>query len=361
MNRGKKMPDILDDVSRLRSIDRSRMLPILQHTPEDLQEAIKISQPYSTGTAGHSIPSKVVIVGIGGSSIAGDVISNWLSDDVTVPILVSRGLHLPRFAGKDTLVIATSYSGDTNETLGQFDEARRRGCILHVITSGGRLNKISKECDVPVTLLKSGIPPRTAFPQIIVAVSSILRDHDIIRDLSDIQSAGEDLKKIREKLDFAKDTNQNPAKQMALKLVRKFPVIYSLDRMSGTARRLKNQLNENSKVHSKFDVIPEICHNEVESWPELASDIWRSRFSVILIRDDNEDEKERRIVEGTMAFLRRLEIQDLLEIKGTGSNRLAKLLSAIYMGDYVSFYLAIARGIDPTPINEILRLKKEIW
>lgn len=355
------MPNILDDISRLTSIDRSCMLSILQHTPEDLQEAIKIPQPYSTSAMSRSIPSNVVIVGVGGSSIAGDVVSNWLSDDVTVPIFVDRGLRLPRFAGKDTLVIATSYSGDTNETLGQFDEARRRRCILHVITSGGRLDKISKEYDVPVARLKSGIPPRTAFPQIIVAVSSILQEHGVIRDLSDIQSAGEDLKKIREKLDFTKDTDQNPAKQMALRLVSKFPVIYSLDRMSSAARRLKNQLNENSKVHSKFDVIPEICHNEVESWPELASDLWRSRFSLVFITDDNEDEKETRIVEGTVTFLRRLGIQDLLEIKGTGSNRLGKLLSAIYMGDYVSFYLAIARGIDPTPINEISRLKKEIW
>jgi glucose/mannose-6-phosphate isomerase len=111
----------------------------------------------------------------------------------------------------------------------------------------------------------------------------------------------------------------------------------------------------------KFDSIPEICHNEVESWPELASDTWRSRFSFVFISDDYEDEKETRIVQGTLNFLRGLGIQNISEINGTGSNRLARLLSAIYMGDYVSFYLAIARGIDPTPINEVSTLKKAIW
>ncbi len=184
-------------------------------------------------------------------------------------------------------------------------------------------------------------------------------EHGIIRDFREIESAVDDLKTLRKILDISQDTEANPAKRMALSLLNKFPIVYSLERMSSTARRFKNQLNENSKVYSKFDTIPEICHNEVESWPELASDL--SRPSFIFIRDDEQDQKESRILQGILRHLRSLGTKDILEIVGTGSNRLARLLTAIYMGDYVSVYLAIARGIDPTPIDGISRLKRTIW
>jgi len=352
--------NILDDLSHLTSTDRSNMASILRKMPENLIVAVQSFKSPSTRRVSRGKPLNVIIAGVGGSSIGGDVVSNWLSEDTTVPILVNRGLSLPRFADENTLVIAISYSGETSETLGQFDEARRRHCILHSIASAGRLRTISNENGVPVAALTPGVPPRTAFPQIIAATTCVLQEYGIIDSLEDVYSAGEGLKKVRDELDVSRDTEQNPAKRMALRLVGKFPIIYSLERMNSAARRLKNQLNENSKIPSKFDSIPEICHNEVESWPELVSEPWRSRASFIFIRDDNEDEREIRIVEGTLSFLRDLGVEDLLEIKGGGPNRLAKLLSAIYLGDYVSFYLAIARGIDPTPIVEITKLKKTL-
>ncbi len=355
------MSSVLDDRSRLTDIDRSDMLSILRHVPEDLQEAIKSLSQHRVGTASSTVPEKVMIAGVGGSSIAGDVVSNWLSDQASIPIVVNRGLHLPKFVDEKTLVITTSYSGDTNETLDQFDEARSRGSMLRVVTSGGRLEKVACEHGVHVARIKSGMPPRTAFPQILVAMASILQEYGVIQDLSEIQSAAEYLKRLRQTVDFEEETDNNLAKRMALRLVDKFPIIYSLERMSSVARRFKNQLNENSKVHSKFDTIPEICHNEVESWSDLASDFWRSRCSLIFIRDDDKDEREARIMQETVNFLRRLRIGDLLEIIGTGSNRLSRLLSAIHIGDYVSFYLAIVRGVDPTPIEGISMLKKEIW
>ena len=351
---------MLDDISRVKTIDRSNMRSFLQRTPEDLQEATNIPSTHIVRTTISRMPSKIVIAGVGGSSIGGDVISNWLSDSATVPIVVSRGLHLPGFADEDTLVIVVSYSGDTSETLGQFDEARERQCILYTVTSGGRLSRVSREHNIPIAQLKSGIPPRAAFPQIFGSLISILYKYEIIQDTEVVQSAVDELKRIRLEVDISKDTDQNSAKELALKLVGKFPVIYSLERMSGVARRFKNQLNENGKVYSKFDTIPEICHNEVESWPELKSDLWRSRCSFVFIRDHSQEDNETRIVRGIIDFLRKLGI-DFSEIVGRGTNALARLLSAIYMGDYVSFYLAIAKGVDPTPIDEISRLKKSIW
>lgn len=353
------MSSILDDLSRMRSIDRSHMLSNIQHLPEDLQVTIRSYQSSEAGTKNHAMPEKVIVAGQGGSSIAGDVISDWLLENVPIPIVVNRGLRLPKFADQNTLVIAISYSGETRETLDQFDEARSKRCLVHAVTSGGRLEELSRKHDIPITRVEAGIPPRAAFPRIFGAVSSILLEYGIIRDFGDIESAVDDLKALRQALDISGDTEGNPAKRMALRLVNRFPIIYSLERMRSTARRFKTQLNENSKVHSKFDTIPEICHNEVESWPELASDLWRCSF--IFIRDDNQDEKESRIVQGTLEYLKNLGIKNISEIVGTGSNRLARLLTAIYMGDYVSVYLAIARGIDPTPIDGISKLKRTIW
>jgi glucose/mannose-6-phosphate isomerase len=337
------------------------MLSILRHVPEDLQEAIKSLSQHMIRTSSNTVPERVVIAGVGGSSIAGDVVSNWLLDEAPIPIVVNRGLHLPRFVDEKTLVIAISYSGDTNETLGQFNEARSRGSMLHVVTSGGRLEKVACEYGIDIARVRLGMPPRTAFPQILVAISAILLEYGVIQDLSEVKSAAEYLKKVGQTVDFAEETDNNPAKMMALRLVDKFPIIYSLERMSSVARRFKNQLNENSKVHSKFDTVPEICHNEVESWPDLASGFWRSNCSLIFIGDDGQDEREARIMRETANLLRRFRIGDFLEIVGTGSNRLSRLLSAIYICDYASFYLAIARGVDPTPIERISTLKNEIW
>ena len=354
------MLGILDDKSRLKDVDQSGMLSILQRTPQELQEAIGMFRASSSVTANRKV-TEVVVVGVGGSSIGGDVIANWLSEKAVVPIITSRGTQLPNFADEDTLVITTSYSGDTKETLGQFYEARRRRCIVSSVTSGGMLAEISEKQGISVKRLKSGVPPRTAFPQMLVATMSILQEYGIIQDLEDVQPVSEHLEKLRAELSVAKGTPHNFAKQMALKLIDTLPIIYSLERMSSVARRFKNQLNENSKIPAKFDTIPEICHNEVESWPQLTSDSWKSKCSFVFIRDDNEYQTENRIVERTMDHLRELEIKEFSQIRGTGPNRLAKLLSAIYVADFVSFYLAIARGVDPTPITEITRLKKSIW
>jgi len=351
----------LDRLEYAERIDRHGMLRMIDTMPEQLTESLSDAEKFFSQKNLSRKFSSVVIAGMGGSAIGGDIIRNWIGDEASVPIEVLRNIQLPAYASEETLVVVISYSGETEESLRVLVEASRRGCVTYSVASGGRLMEISGKLGTLFMRVKPNLPPRAALPQLFASASYVLWKHGIAKNLeSELNAVAERLQQIRETIGFPVPVKSNPAKSMAVSLLGKIPVIYSLERMGSVARRLKDQFNENSKVSAKFDLIPEALHNEVEGWTNLGALKAASVFSAILVRDNGETPVESPRVEHLKVFLKSVRGLKVHEVKGDASTRLGRIFSAIYFGDYLSYYLALARGVDPTPVEKIQSLKKKV-
>jgi len=353
---------MLDDLDYIHSIDKSNMLRAIETFPEQLQEALSIfEQSKIRKTDGRGI-GNIVVAAVGGSAIQGDLIRNWIEDEMAIPLEVCRDSTLPSYADRRTLVIAVSYSGNTQETLSQVLEAYEKRCKVFSVTSGGQLAKISKKLGVPTVKVRSGLVPRAALPHLLTSTAHILWRSGLIKSIQEeIKLASRQLGEIRREIRAENPLQSNRAKQFAIDLLGKFPVVYSSARVSGVARRMKNQFNENSKVPSKFELLPEAIHNEIEGWKRLNMAEEESMpFSIIFIRDTEESKSECIRFEEMKKLLNEAGVSEVKQILLQGETKLGRLLSGVYFGDFVSFYLAVARGFDPTPIRSIEKLKKII-
>jgi len=353
---------MLDDLDYIHSIDKSNMLRVIETFPEQLLEALSIvEQSKIRKTDGREI-NNIVVAAVGGSAIQGDLIRNWTEDEMAIPLEVCRDSTLPSYADRRTLVIAVSYSGDTQETLSQVIEAYEKRCKVFSVTSGGQLAMISKKLGVPTVKVRSGLVPRAALPHLLTSTAHVLWRSRLIKSIQEeIKLASRQLSEIRREIRADSPLQNNSAKQFAIELLGKFPVIYSSARVSGVARRMKNQFNENSKVLSKFELLPEAIHNEIEGWKRLdVAEEESMPFSIIFIRDSEESKSERIRFEEMKKLLNEAGVSEVKQIPLEGETKLGRLLSGVYFGDFVSFYLAVARGFDPTPIRSIEKLKKRI-
>jgi len=224
------------------------------------------------------------------------------------------------------------------------------------------MSEICNKLNLPTVRVRGGLPPRAALPLILSALVLMLLTFDIVGDVrGEIVQAIRELKAQVIKLGPSVSSVSNPSKKLALELIDSMPIIYSLERMSSVARRLKDQFNENSKVPAKFDLLPEACHNEIQGW----SSTWLSshrgdRFPVILIRDSKETSDETSRLELLKEQVRLAGIESINEIKTEATTDLGRILLSINLGDFTSVYLALAKGLDPTPIPAIEQLKRNL-
>lgn len=349
---------ILDDRAATAEIDRSNMLQTLEETPETYEQAYaaalkskNLPRPFSR------LPSSLALVGMGGSAITGDILKDWLLEG-RVPIEVMRGLRLPGSVTASTCVLLTSYSGQTSETLKALSEVRRRKSRIACTTSGGEMLKVCREERISHVQVRAGLQPRAALPHLISASLAILEGWRICSRRTtypELRTAIEEMKELRNVIGFARAQTENPAKQLAVQLCGRIPFIYASELMTAVGRRFKNQLNENSKILSKFEVIPEMLHNEVEAWRMLREDRFADSVSFVFLRAS---EKEAELFERLMGLIREAGSKAVHEIYLESPTKLATILATIYYCDYVSFYLAIARGFDPTRIDMISSLKQ---
>jgi glucose/mannose-6-phosphate isomerase len=323
---------------------------VLEETPRYLIETARelMAAPPIPGPSRE--PRNVIIAGLGGSAICGDLLINWLGGSIGLPILVSRNYALPRYANEHSLVIAISYSGNTSETIRQFLEAKEAGCQVAAIASGGRLEELCEMAGAPFLRVRPGFQPRAALPFMLLSLAHILKSYGIV-DFSwrEIESASSLLDSMRGSIGIGAPEDRNEARGLSRRLLGKFVSIYSAESMSGVARRFKDQLNENAKSPSRFEILPEAFHNDVEAqWPIPGS-------VAILIRRRDEGKEEAILLD---------QLRDLLsegggpveEIRGLGEG-LGSILSCVYFSDYVSYYLALEKGVDPTPVRRIEALK----
>jgi glucose/mannose-6-phosphate isomerase len=298
-------------------------------------------------------PEHLIICGMGGSAIGGDLLSGYLAPTFPIPIAVVRGYEIPGFVGARSVVIAASYSGATEETLAAVGQAERAGAVVFAITSGGQLAQLARRAGVVVP---GGLAPRAALGYLMLpALAALVRWELAAPCAKEVDEAVGVLEDIAAECGPDIPAVRNPAKRLAEHLAGCVPAIYAASPgLEGVARRWKCQFNENSKTLATWNAFPELNHNETVGWgapPALAS-----HFAVVVLLDGTEPARLVRRI-GLTADLALGPAAGVHEIRGRGKGRLARLLSLVFIGDLVSVYLAYLRGVDPAPVEIIDAIK----
>ena len=349
---------MLDDLKLISEIDKSNMLDAVASFPDQIKESKDIVESTSFGSI-YKIDD-IVISGMGGSSIAGDILQSLFRDRIEIPIYVNRQYDLPKWTNKNTLLISQSYSGNTEETLSSFKQGYQKRCKIIGISSGGKLQEYCEKREIPCIKIPKDFQPRAATGYILFSAIYALKKIGVLK--SDIDSEIEEV--ISTTNEFRKHNNkevpekENISKQLAKKIFNTIPQVYGFNIYSPIAKRWCTQFNENSKIICRYDEVSECNHNDIVGWsmnPEATKN-----FSTILFRDD---EIESIYISKRLDFMKKL-FEDVtagvIEIKVEGKKRLAKMMYAMYLGDFISCYLAILRKIDPTPVEAITELKNEL-
>jgi glucose/mannose-6-phosphate isomerase len=351
----------MDDI---RKIDKSGMLTHCMKTAEYSQDVISRAEKaeipkkvsiFKKKIVEYKKPRNLVIAGMGGSAIGGEILRDWLRDEISIPIEVCNEYTLPAYTNEHTLVFAVSYSGETEETLNAFADAIRRKCMIIAITSGGHLLSFTKKLQLPHVMIPSGLPPRAALPYVFFPLPVLMEKMGILVGKgSEIEESIHVIKTINEENSPRISTKNNFSKKLALQLKDSVPVVYGFRQYGAVAHRLKTQFNENSKIPSRYEVFPELNHNDVVGWE--ASEELTKIFSVLLIRDCNEPDEIKNRIEATKSTALQ-KAGRVLEVYAKGEGKLAKMLSILHLGDFTSVYLAILRGVDPVPVKAIDEIK----
>jgi glucose/mannose-6-phosphate isomerase len=346
---------ILDNLSEIKRIDKSDMLSFCVEAPKHYAEAAKIGKTVSIS---YPKPQTIIVAGMGGSAIGGELLKDWARDKIAVPIEVCREYSLPAYADKNTLVFVVSYSGETEESLSVFLDAIKRKCMTVCISSGGVLHEFAEKLNVPHLCVPSGMAPRATLPYLFMPLPILLEKIGLVSDVtSEISEIIKILRQVSDSNSPKKPFKDNFSKKLASNICGTVPVIYGFGIYRAVAQRLKTQFNENSKVPAKWEFFPELNHNEIVGW-EAVEELAKY-FSVILIRDDDEPEAMRQRIQATKELICKESVK-VFEVQSVGKSMLAKMSSVICIGDFMSVYLAIMRGIDPTPVKTITLLKEKM-
>ncbi|MCX8153755.1 MAG: bifunctional phosphoglucose/phosphomannose isomerase, partial [Candidatus Bathyarchaeota archaeon] len=284
-------------------------------------------------------------------------LKDWASGKAQLPIEVCRGYNLPAYAGAKSLVVLVSYSGETEETLSAFLDAVKRGCMVFCVSAGGTLIAFAEKLGLPYLRVPSGFQPRAALPYLFVPLLMLLENARVISGVhEELKEAWPILARVCRENAPDKPVKDNFAKQLALGIAGTVPVVYGFGFYRSVAQRFKQQFNENSKVPSKWEFLPELNHNEIMGW-EKAGRLAKC-FSTIFLRDKNEPAEIRSRIEITKTLMPAASKR--FEVWAQGESVLARMLSVICIGDFASIYLAVLRNVDPTPVNTISLLKEKM-
>ena len=306
----------------------------------------------------YSEVNRVVVLGMGGSAIGGDLVKNLVTSEARLPVLVHRDYDLPLYVDAQTLVIASSYSGMTEETLSSFEKALRTPAKKLVITTGGNLKRMAEQNNVPVFSFDYKAQPRAALPFSLLPILAFLQRLALIGDKStSVAETVNVLRRLSAKIKEDVPLSNNPAKQLAMRLHRHFPVIYGGGILAEVAHRWKTQLNENSKNWAFHEVFPELNHNAVVGY-QLPRQLVKLAF-VVLLRSVSLPERIKLRYDVTCQLLEQAKVGYEI-VDAEGDSPLSQMMSLILFGDYVSYYLALLNKTDPSPVVPINYLKKKL-
>lgn len=347
---------LLDQKDFVLRNDPKGMYRLTSEFDQQCARAMEIARASSL-PAGQTRPDLVLLTGLGGSAAGGDFVRALFEHQGVVPFQVNRDYSLPAYVGPGTVVFATSYSGNTEETLAAYYEARHKGASIVVVTSGGKLAELAKQDGFPRILIPGGQPPRTALGYMLMPVVHAciqfgwLPAFDETKFLDQLRST---IAKNAIEVPF----DENPSKQLAAKLFGKVSVIYGLGSWQAlVANRWKGQINENSKNMTFANAFPELNHNEILGWVQADAQ-GVAQWQGILLTDGTESAKMKKRFEVTAQLIEG--VCGFETVVAPGESLLEKMVALALIGDYVSLYLAALNDVDPENIDHINTLKSAL-
>lgn len=347
------MPN-LNDLSYVTRLDPKGMYRLTVEFAQQCRKALEISKaaglPSDVGN-----PTLVMLTGLGGSAAGGDFTRALFEAEGTVPFVVNRDYNVANYVGPNTLVFATSYSGNTEETLSAYDDAKKRGAKLVAVTNGGKLAEKAKADGTPLIQIPAGQPPRTALGYLLIPVVYACEKFGLLPQ-QDYEAAFSLLEKCA--TEWGVEATDNPAKHLAQAMYGKLSVLYGLGSWQAVvANRWKGQVNENAKNMTFANAFPELNHNEILGWVG-AGEQGVSNWVAVILEDGTESAKMKARARVTTSLIEG--VCDVHRVQAKGNSLLQKMVSLTYFGDFVSLYLAALNGVDPENIDSINVLKGEL-
>ena len=338
-------------------IDKDNMYKSIWDFPENIIDAIGISERINLKNEYTNI-NKIIVAGMGGSAIGGDVVYSLIGDEIKIPYLVIRGYNIPAWVDYSTLVICSSYSGNTEETIEVLKKVKLKGGKVIAITTGGRIGQLCDKYSFDKVIIPSGLQPRAALAFSFIPVLFVLLKLNIISSkfLDWLVSSSKLIKQNR--VVYSKSNDNNPTWLLAKELYNKMPIIYAdSDCLNTVAVRLKGQICENSKILAYNNTFPEMNHNEIVGW-EKNSELFKSYY-IIWLFDKKMNKRNQARQKIVMDMLDNIGLeQKILEV--FGNNFQERFLLLIHYGDWLSYWCAILHKIDPSPVNNINILKNKL-
>jgi len=346
----------LDELDRFKQLDTQNMLGEIDNLPDQLGYAYQLGMK-------HDLPDwtdfkHVVIAGMGGSAIAADLLASYCASLAPIPVSVHRDYDLPLFArGAETLVICSSHSGNTEETLDAFEAARKAECRIIVVTTGGGLEKRAKEHNIPVWTFDHAGQPRAAIGFSFGLLLAMFQRLGFIPDQKEaVDDAVAFMKRSQQHLKADVFSAKNPAKRYAGQLMGRWVTVIGSGILAPVARRWKAQLNLYAKAGANFDFLPEADHNTLAGTTNHQETLNAHTISLFLRSDSDHPRNRLRSDLTRQVFM--LEGMNTDHVDARGNTPLAHMWTLIHFGDYMAYYLAMWYEVDPTPVQSLVEFKQ---
>ena len=350
---------LLDDINEIKKIDPNGMYDLIYRFPSQFEDALNITDAVELPDWNTNQIKKIVVAGLGGSAIGGDLVRSYLAEKLNVPFFISRNYNLPNFVDESTLVFISSYSGNTEETLSAYDDAQKRKAKMIAISSGGKVKEKALQDKITWVNIPKGFQPRAALGYSFVPILVMLERLGFVQGEKDqIKGTKDFLSSNRSKYEMELGVEKNFAKKNASELHKKLPLIYAAtDHFDAVSTRWKGQICENAKMLAFSNVFPEFNHNELVGWKILSE--YRDDLIVVILKDRDDHPRIKRRMEIVKGIIEKEGVR-VIGAESCGETLLSRMFSLIQLGDFISFYLAILNGEDPTPVKVIDFLKNEL-
>ena len=346
------------ELSKIQELDKHKIFEMIGAQPDQLRRNYADTMRDDiTAEEGVGI-SSIVLAGMGGSALAANIIKNWLFDNLVVPFEVVRGYNLPDYISPDTLVVISSHSGNTEEALACYQQAVGEGARIVIMTAGGKLLELARKHNHMVLELPDGFQPRMAVMAGFKALACLFEDMRLV-STTDLRGQLINVADFLDKVKFAmspdNQADDNIAMNIAEQVAGKIAVVYAASMLGSAAYKWKININENGKQLAFYNTYPELNHNEFQGWmfpkdKDLVS---------IQLESSLEAEQMQKRMQTTEEILKSHGFTPI-KVQAQGSTHIEQLLSTILLGDYVSAYVGILNGIDPTPVELVEKLKKSL-
>jgi glucose/mannose-6-phosphate isomerase len=324
------------------------MKSLVENFPKQLREAISIGQAAKLPALTNNIQN-ILISGLGGSGIGGTIVSEIVSNTCPVPVVINKDYFLPEFVGPKTLVVVSSYSGNTEETLQAMEEAIAKNAMIVCISSGGKIAERAKAHGFGLITIPGGMPPRSCLGYSLTQLFFILKNYNL--------TGNEFIEQLTSAIELIENDQSEiikEATEVSKKLIGKLPVIYAVDGYNGVATRFRQQINENSKMLCWHHILPEMNHNELVGWTEEHPEI-----AVVILRNDDDYSRTQTRIEISKTVFKKY-TNTICEIYSKGKSKLERSVYLIHLTDWISVLIAESRNIDATEVNIINHLKGEL-